>query len=110
MNCFQSVKAQLIGLGTTARYADGSFAREVESVVEQAINVITNAEGENEAHAETVRLLEGAKRDLLIHKERYDQMKTRIQSALGNGIDQGAWKPSERWVDAACRNITENRK
>lgn len=73
MNCFQSVKAQLIGLATTARYVDGAFAREVESVVEQAIRVITNAEGENEAHAETVRLLEGVKRDMLIYKA-FDNM------------------------------------
>jgi len=54
--------------------------------------------------------IKGLERDLLIHKERYDRMKIRIQSALGNCIDQEAWKPSERWVDAACRNITENRK
>lgn len=110
MNCFQSVKTQLIALGTTARYEHGSFAREAEGVIEQAIEVIASAENENEAHAQTIKILEGLKRDLLIHKERYDRMKIRIQSALGNGIDQEAWKPSERWVDAACRNIIENRK
>lgn len=43
-------------------------------------------------------------------RERYQRTKINIQAALGNGIDQEAWKPSEKWVDAACRNITENRK
>lgn len=110
MNSFQSVKAQLLAVGTVARYEHGSFAREVESAVDEAIEVITNAEGENEAHAQTIRLLEGAKNDRDEWRERYQRLKIRIQAALGNGTDQEAWKPSERWDAAACRNITENRK
>lgn len=43
-------------------------------------------------------------------RDRYQRLKIRIQAALGNGIDEEAWKPSERWDVAACRNITENRK
>jgi hypothetical protein len=38
-----------------------------------------------------------------------EEAKTRIQEALGNGVDEAAWAPGQSWVDAACDAITFHR-
>ena len=37
--------------------------------------------------------------------EAFVYVRKAIQEALGNGADESAWRPTEYWLDAACRAI-----
>lgn len=39
----------------------------------------------------------------------YLNLKIALQDALGNGIDEAAWNVGEDFIEAAVRNIKENR-
>ena len=42
--------------------------------------------------------------------EEMAEVREMIQAALGNGADQWAWQPGERWQDAAVRVIQQARE
>ena len=46
--------------------------------------------------------------ELLVYCAELRDAKTRIQQALGNGVDEIAWPPGTTWIEAACRIIRES--
>lgn len=48
--------------------------------------------------------------DQMAKAEPPPEVRELIQAALGNGADQWAWQPGERWQDAAVRVIRQARE
>lgn len=74
------------------------------------IAMIAHLQGYERAKDEIERLKAALDLESKARAESLSEVRDAIQAALGNGADQWAWQPGERWLDAAVRVIRQARE